>query len=258
MEQKPKTKIIIVVLAVLLGLSLLALGGTLLYNKLANRTPATVTVPDNLIRPDEASGTDSNTPQAPDSSADGAQSTPAAAKKAATIALYNKQPEENTPFQVGNMFPGDSETKYFRVQVSYHDTVTVHYTATVRPGYEKLAEVLQVRVKLLTTGETLYDGLMRDMPESLTHKLASARTTTDELYYEITAYLDTSVGNDYQNKDLIADFRWWVEETGRLDDSPQTGDTSALLLWAVIAVCSGSLLILLLAARKRKEEKNHD
>ena len=258
MEQKPKTKIIIVVLAILLGLSLLALGGTLLYNKLANRTPATVTVPDNLITPDEASGTDSNTPQAPDSSADGAQSTPAAAKKAATIALYNKQPEENTPFQVGNMFPGDSETKYFRVQVSYHDTVTVHYKATVRPGYEKLAEVLQVRVKLLTTGETLYDGLMRDMPESLTHKLASARTTTDELYYEITAYLDTSVGNDYQNKDLIADFRWWVEETGRLDDSPQTGDTSALLLWAVIAVCSGSLLILLLAARKRKEEKNHD
>ena len=253
----------------LLGLSLLALGGTLIYNKIANTTPATVTVPDNLITPDEdttkpdSSDTekpDSSDTQTPSSSADAsssavpAQSTTAETKKAATIELYNKQPEENTPFQVGNMFPGDVETKYFRVRVSYHDKITVHYKATVRPGYEKLAEVLKVRVNLLSTGEMLYDGLMRDMPESLTHKLASKKSITDELYYEITAYLDTSVGNDYQNKDLIADFKWWVEETGNLDDSPQTGDTSNILLWAVLAACSGSMMILLLVVRRRKEE----
>ena len=53
MEQKKKIKIVIIVLACLLGLSLLALGGTLVYNKLANNPPATVTVPDNLITPDE-------------------------------------------------------------------------------------------------------------------------------------------------------------------------------------------------------------
>ena len=186
-----------------------------------------------------------------------AQSTTAETKKAATIELYNKQPEENTAFTVGNMFPGDSETKYFRVRVSYHDKITVHYKATVRPGYEKLAEVLKVRVKLLTTGETMYDGGIADMPESLTHKLASKKSTTDELYYEITAYLDTSVGNDYQNKDLIADFKWWVEETGNLDDSPQTGDTSNILLWAVLAACSGSMMILLLVVRRRKEENSN-
>ena len=231
MEQKKKIKIIIIVLACLLGLSLLALGGTVIYNKIANNTPATVTVPDNLITPDEDTSNpdssdtekpDSSDTQTPSSSADASssavptQSTTAEAKKAATIELYNKQPEENKAFTVGNMFPGDVETKYFRVRVSYHDKITVHYKATVRPGYEKLAEVLKVRVRLLTTGEMLYDGLMRDMPESLTHKLASKKSTTDELYYEITAYLDTSVGNDYQNKDLIADFKWWVEETGNL------------------------------------------
>ena len=53
MEQKKKIKVIIIVLACLLGLSLLALGGTVIYNKIANTTPATVTVPDNLITPDE-------------------------------------------------------------------------------------------------------------------------------------------------------------------------------------------------------------
>jgi LPXTG-motif cell wall-anchored protein len=274
-EQKKKIKVIIIVLAVLLGLSLLALGGTLVYNKIANTTPATVTVPDNLITPDEdttkpdssesnSQAPDSSDTQTPSSSADASssavqptQSTTAETKKAATIELYNKQLEENTPFQVGNMFPGDSETKYFRVRISYHDKITVHYKATVRPGYEKLAEVLKVRVKLLSTGETMYDGLMRDMPESLTHKLASKKSATDELYYEITAYLDTSVGNDYQNKDLVADFKWWVEETGNLDDSPQTGDTSNILLWAVLAACSGSMMILLLVVRRRKEDEEN-
>lgn len=95
------------------------------------------------------------------------------------------------------------------------------------------------------------------MPESLTHKLASQKTTTDELYYEITAYLDTSVGNDYQNKDLIADFKWWVEETGNLDDPTITGDTSSIVLWAMLAACSGSMIILLLITRRRKEDKKN-
>lgn len=275
MEQKKKIKVIIIVLAILLGLSLLALGGTLIYNKIANTAPATVTVPDNLITPDEdatkpdssesnSQASDSSETQTPSSSADTSssavqptQSTTAEAKKAATIELYNKQPEENTPFQVGNMFPGDTNTKYFRVRVSYHDKITVHYKAAVRPGYEKLAEVLKIRVKLLTTGETLYDGIIGEMPESLTHKLASKNTATDELYYEITAYLDTSVGNEYQNKDLIADFKWWVEETGNLDDSPKTGDTSNILLWAVLAACSGSMMILLLVTRGRKEDEEN-
>lgn len=280
MKQKKKIKIVIIILAILLGLSLLALGGTLIYNKIANATPATVTVPDNLITPDEdTTKPDNSDSQAPDSSdtekpdssdtqtpnssaatsssAVPMQSTTAEVKKAATVELYNKQPEENTPFQVGNMFPGDSETKYFRVRVSYHDTITVHYKATVRPGYEKLAEVLKVRIRLLSAGETMYDGLMRDMPESLTHKLASKKSATDELYYEITAYLDTSVGNDYQNKDLVADFKWWVEETGNLDDSPQTGDTSNILLWAVLAAGSLGMIIILLVTRRRKEDEEN-
>ena len=186
-----------------------------------------------------------------------AQSTTAETKKAATIELYNKQPEENTAFAVGNMFPGDSETKYFRVRVSYHDTITVHYKATVRPGYEKLAEVLKVRVKLLSTGETMYDGGIADMPESLTHKLASKKSITDELYYEITAYLDTSVGNDYQNKDLIADFKWWVEETENLEENPQTGATSDILLCAALAAGSLGMMILLLVVRRRKEDEEN-
>ncbi len=283
MEQK-KIKLVIIILAVLLGLSLLALGGTIVYNRLAKSKPAVVAVPDNLITPEdgttESAGSENSTDnseqtapnetersnrsdaQTPSSSAEASspavqptQSTTAETKKAATIELYDKQPEDNTPFNVTNMFPGDSETKYFRVRVSYHDKVTVHYKAAVREGYEKLAEVLKVKIKLLTTGETMYDGLMKDMPKSVTYKLSSAESTTTELYYEITAYLDTSVGNEYQNKDLVADFSWWVEETGNLEPPPKTGDNANILLWACLAAASGSVIILLLFTRRRREEK---
>ena len=277
MEQKKKIKVIIIVLAILLGVSLLALGGTIAYNRLAKSEPAVVTVPDNLITPEddttETDGSETDSTGNADKTAEpekqssdstkkddasetsGTDKTTADTKKAATIELYNKQPEDNTPFNVGNMFPGDSETKYFRVQVSYCDKVTVHYKAAVREGYEKLAEVLKVKVKLLTTGETMYDGLMKDMPDSVTYKLASAKSTTDELYYEITAYLDTGVGNEYQNKDLIADFSWWVEETGNLEPSPKTGDNANILLWICLAAVSGSVMIFLLFARRRREEE---
>ena len=95
---------------------------------------------------------------------------------------------------------------------------------------------------------------MRDMPKQLSSPLSGRGT--DELHYEITAYLDTSVGNDYQNKDLIADFRWWVEETGNL--GPKTGDSFGILLWIAAAAVSGAVCIFLIISHKRKEGKQND
>ena len=144
------------------------------------------------------------------------------------LTIYKNNPEESVPFQVNNMFPGDTETKRYLLAVSYLGTVTVHFHADIEPGYEKLAEVLKCRVFLKTTDELIYDGLMKNMPESLEHKLESKRKTTDELEYEIAVYLETSVGNEYMNKALVADFRWWaVEETsssGGDDDNDDDSD----------------------------------
>lgn len=273
MEQnkRNKTKIVITVLAVLLAISLITLAGTLIYNRLAVKTDTTVTVPDNLITPDEDKS--DNTETGENNSVDETQNSSATnptentsatengtdnKRSATAISLYNKQPQDNTAFAVGNMFPGDNEVKYYGVQVSYHDKVTVRFKADIRSGYEKLAEVMNVKVKLLNTGETLYEGLMQDMPQNLTYTMASAESTTDEIYYEITAYLDTSVGNEYQNKDLVADFKWWVEETGNLDKAPQTGDNSNIVLWSVMAIISLFVLFILLVLRRKEEERAND
>lgn len=278
MEQNKKIKTAIIVLAVLLGLSLLSLGGVLMHNRLSADSPTTVTVPDNLIAaprepateatrnaqsvtspaaPAASTGTSATEAASASTTAPTASSRPAAStetRKATSISLYARNPEENIAFQAGNLFPGDQESKYFRILVSHHDQVTVHYKAAVRPGYEKLAEVLMVRIELLTTGETLYDGLMGDMPESLTHKLTGSGD--DELYCRITAYLDTSVGNEYQGKDLLADFKWWVEETGNLNPTPATGDPLPVRLLTLTTVVSGLLAagLMVLLARKRKED----
>lgn len=286
-QKKKKLRLVAIILGVVLALSLGGLVGTLISSGFFGGSEATVSVPDNLIsldtttaptlpetQPTEAT-TDEPTGAATTATEDATvvpteRSTTATApattkpsnnngtsqRKAATIDLYKGQADDNTPFKAENLFPGDVVTKYFRVKVSYEDKVTVHYHADIRPGYEKLAEVLKVRVVLLSdNGRVLYDGLMRDMPKSLTHKLSSAKRTSDELYYEITAYLDTSVGNEYQQKSLIADFRWWVEETGNL--TPPTGTDSHFTLWLTLAVASGAAcLIVLIVYRRRKGEKH--
>ena len=287
-QKKKKLRLVAIILGVVLALSLGGLVGTLISNGFFGGSEATVFVPDNLIsldtttaptlpetQPTEAT-TDEPTGAATTATEDATvvpteRSTTATApattkpsnnngtsqRKAATIDLYKGKADDNTPFKAENLFPGDVVTKYFRIKVSYEDKVTVHYHADIRPGYEKLAEVLKVRVVLLSdNGRVLYDGLMRDMPKSLTHKLSSAKRTSDELYYEITAYLDTSVGNEYQQKSLIADFRWWVEETGNL--TPPTGSDSHFTLWLTLAVASGAACLIVLIVYRRRKGEEHE
>ncbi len=134
----------------------------------------------------------------------------------------------NTAFAVENMFPGDAETKDFTVKVNHKEPITLYYHADIRPGYEKLAEVMMVKIELPKKSIALYDGLMRDMPSALEHQLAADEK---EVIYRITAYLDTSVGNDYQFKSLIADFRWWYEEEtsgGGADPDPDKPSSASV------------------------------
>ena len=312
-ETENKLKKVIIVLAILLILCLAALVGTLIYNRLAESSVATVTVPDNYITSDggsagssgEAGGSEdtasddsdntanaeshtsagtsavkqaektansvtvsksqnkdkrnhSTTAAAPASSSGAGQMAGNGSRQAVSLKLYNRKPQENAAFHVDNMFPGDSVTQYFRVQVSYQNPITVRYHADVREGDEKLAEVLNVRVRLLSGDEELYDGPIGDMPQSLDYRLSGSSKTTDELYYEITAYLDTSVGNDYQNLGLTADFRWWVEEAGNLTKPPKTGDSFNLVLWAAVVIISGSICVLLIINRRRRRDVYHE
>ena len=318
-------RILIIVLVILLAISGTALAGTVLYRHFSQPQGSPAVVPDNVISPEKeisASATPVhavnlsyrtvNTVQAAPMSVTTLAATPMMVRTVSeksvvvdkaegeevTLKLYRNHAEDSTPFQVNNMFPGDTETKSYCLEVSYKGNLTVHFRADVRSGYEKLAEVLKCRVSL-GDGTLLYEGRMKDMPSSIPYTLPYSSGTTEAIVYDITAYLDTSVGNEYMAKELYADFRWWVNEDGGGSDDPdiptdpsdpidptepgtetdepdepsnptdpdepgvlippQTGDNSHFCIWFWIALISLLInIILLLPKVLRKDREQED
>jgi len=185
-----------------------------------------------------------------------------------TLEVYKGHSSDAAPFHVENMFPGDSVQDRYNVEISYKGDLTLHFTTQVRPGYEKLAEVLMCSVAV--DDQPLYQGLVRDVPAQVDHPVSSETRTTETVPYDISVWLETSVGNEYMNQELICDFLWWVDvpdqpvkpdrpdkptrpsgDTGSLE-LPKTGDQ--IMLWVVI-LCVSSALLAVLFYRKRKEEK---
>ena len=150
-----------------------------------------------------------------------------AAEETVSISLYSGNPEENIPFQLTNMFPGDSVTQDYKLSVSYTGTIKVNFHATVRNGGEKLSEVLEIKVRQADTGEMLYEGMMADMPVLGQELSTDSKSLTEELTYRITVGVSTSVGNEYQNKKLIADLSWWAEgEESTKPSEPESSEDS--------------------------------
>lgn len=216
-EKIRRQKVVIVVLAILLLISLVALGGVLLYAHLYLK-PSPAAAPDNIITTQAAAsgegrlitlGYTGGQVTAEPLGSFGQNGASAGSK--VELELSSSQTTDNSRFYLTNMFPGDRETKPYCVKVSWQGTVTVNFRADIYQGYEKLAEVLKCRVTV--EGQQRYDGLMRDMPV-IGYTVSSGRAASRELDYEIEVYLETSVGNDYQRKQLMADFVWWVEEDG--------------------------------------------
>lgn len=226
---------VIFVLMVLLAISGTMLAGTILYKYAVGSRSASVIVPDNVITSDRElsiSGRNVQTVQASMKTiVDEAES------DGTVLRLYRNRAEDTVPFQVRNMFPGDKETKSYHLEVSYKGSLTLHFHADIWNGYEKLAEVLKCRVTLqdngaqgaavqsgnTQSGMVLYDGLMGDMPEAVLYQLPQSSGKTENLTYQITVYLDTSVGNEYMEKELMADFRWWVNVENESDETEGSG-----------------------------------
>ncbi len=120
-----------------------------------------------------------------------------------TIVLKHPDEGANLPFTATSMLPGDEISQNYVLNILHRENVEVQFRAKVHLGFEKLAEVLKLKITI--DGVEKYNGLMIDTPEFVTHILPAGQPS---LTYGLTVYLDTSVGNDYQNKKLKADFEW--------------------------------------------------
>ena len=258
-------KVIIIVLSVLLALSIAVLGYVVIKNKSFLDTSVSG---DNIITNESESQPESaSTPiviqndssiSSFDSEGDAAVSDTAVsnAEEGTSIFFSTEKNEDVLPFSLENMFPGDSHAKIYTVNVSHKNDVTLHFRADIRPGYEKLAEVLMIKITDLSSSETLYDGLMRDMPQSVERVLIGADRSSS-VTYETIAYLNTSVTNEYMNQQLCADFHWWIEEQDleNLDKPPRTFDISDISVPVIFLVAS-ALVFIMIKRRRRANESD--
>lgn len=268
-----RLKIIIVILAVLLVISAGGLAARYVYLHFFAPAQSTVTVPDNLIgeensesqkKPAENSSQSETTPltdgESVSSQTDVAGNSskngnPTADKPIAVkLELYEGRPGANQRFEVKNMFPGDTETKYFCVKAHLDADLELLFRTKITGQTKNLGDVLHIKVTHLETGKVLCDAPFAEIDgkefSELLKKNVAGETTA---YYQIDVSLDTSVGNEYQAAELKADFAWYVKDEGGLTP-PQTGDTTNLILWITLA--ASSLLLLVLLWKRRKEARH--
>ncbi len=246
-NSEKRIKLLVIILSILLALSVAALVAVLIHNGIKDRRGTNVMIPDNYITPEQSG-------QLPENEAEPEDTEGAPEAEALSMWLYNKNPEDNQPFEAKNLFPGDTVTKYFCIKVAHKGDITVRFRTDVKKGGEKLSEALMCRVRLMNDDEILYEGTVNSMPENIVKRLTATSSTESELYYELTFYLDTSVGNEYQSKTLKADLVWWVEEKDNLDDNPETGDNTKLP--AIVAITSGVFLLIMLLLRRRRRSSD--
>ena len=280
-------KIVIIVLSVLLLSSAGGLAARYVYLQYFSPTQTTTTVPDNLIGDNvptaESSTPAENTPPAESEQdteqtdaaesgsasgsngtgttagnpSDNENSVPAADKPTAPVPeLYAGRPDVNQRFEVSNMLPGDTETRYFCVRAYHEEDITLFFRAEVTEQTKNLGDVLHIKVTHLDTGKVLCDAAFNEIDgEEFSELLKADAREETTAYYQIDVSLDTSVGNEYQAALLKADFEWCVKDEGGLVEPPQTGDTTNFVLRTVLAV--SSLLLMIFLWKRRKEEEKH-
>ncbi len=168
------------------------------------------------------------------------------------------------------MLPGDSEEKTFTVTVKHRKTATVHFEAKLANDSvidattgRKLSDGMNIKVVQGT--DTLYNGSIAGLTTATPRPAVDVEvpgSRTADLPYTITVSLPTSAGNEFQNKTLTIDLKWWLvsDEGGGgggtiIVDSSKTGDDFSLPLMGGAALVSLSLLAVLLLRRRKGE--NH-
>ncbi len=259
-----RLKTVIVILVVLIVLSAAGLAGRIIYINYFYGSGTTVVLPDNLIGESTGpSGTVAPAQARPRSlRSAGAKleeprtDAPAENPEATVLSLFQGKPSDNEPFEVRNMFPGDTEVRYYCVKANHREAFVLYFDAEVTEQTQQLGDVLQIKITHLDTGVVLYEGSFNQMQDAgYSEQLPKSESNETLAYYKIEVSMPTSAGNEYQVARLKADFKWYVENEDVLVPPPVTGDSFHVVLWATLLISSGALIIILLFARRRNKEE---
>ncbi len=253
-------------LCILLGISVVVLGGSLLYQYIYDARPASLVISGDTSSDSAGNGVNI---QNPENTGDNFAIAPGNIERI-KLALYRGHSEEKYPFKTAEMLPGDKEYRAYELSVTYSGTVVVRFCANITldesvEGHTKgdpdakLADALIVRIDI--EGKTVYEGAFSNIPKELTYTLSSKEKTVDYIDYDVYAWLPKGADEAYQQKRLEAEFCWWVaggssgsSASGQLEDSPETGAPARIIIFAAIAAAS-LLGIIALCIRSRKKRR---
>lgn len=163
----------------------------------------------------------------------------------------------NQKFQVRNMLPGDKVTEFFAVNVYHDKDVQLFFVSDVTEETKNLSNVLKLRVTELVSEKVLFDDTFSHINGKEFAQIIEASSDGESrLYYKAEAYLDTSVGNEYQGALLNADFKWYIKDDGKSALTAKTGDNINLILWWTLGILAVTLAVLLILGRKKESSNN--
>lgn len=170
------------------------------------------------------------------------------------LVLDKSQPSVNQSFSAAGMLPGDAVTEQYTLQVHRSGALTLLFDVVVTDETGDLGEVLNIQVIDATGGAVLAEGTFDEVTGQVYRVQLPDGSGRIDRDFTVRVWMDTSVGNEYQNTSLEADFRWYVEGEPSRPEEPsatpapgqlipaQTGDPSSLALWiALAAACAAAL-----------------
>lgn len=170
---------------------------------------------------------------------------------------------------MAGMLPGDSVEKAYTVSVKYREPVKLHFGAALRTNgsddSQLLAEGLLITVS--RGGEVLYDGTVAGLAQSQQAQegLEILAPSPAKLDYTIKVTLPTSAGNEYQDKTVTVDLKWWLTSDGgshgggdhsggEVIVAPKTGDDFPMGLTLGAAALALVLLTVLVSKRRARHD----
>ena len=121
-----------------------------------------------------------------------------------TIKLEDSEEIETKRFNVSNMFPGDSVTKSYTIEVLDDKTESVSFHAEIKSDNASLSDVLYITLTIDDSTHPVFRGTVADIPEDGFPTELNGETIT----YHVTVTLDTSAGNECQNGEIVVDLFW--------------------------------------------------
>lgn len=117
--------------------------------------------------------------------------------------------EKEWKMEISNILPGDSNTKYYEVELKQEENIVLCFRVDVAKSTNQLEKALFIKVENRESKEVVCDGRLDSVAGQLFEEEILKENNKDQRQtYKITVTMDTSAGNEYSKSSLTMNFQW--------------------------------------------------